>query len=108
MPLNLPDLPYGKDALEPFISARTLDFHYGKHHKAYVDNTNKLIEGTNLADADTPPMAHGLNLFSWRMYGNTPTTSITRTGGPFESLTVPSLSKTSQGAEGDRLRRAVP
>ena len=58
MPLNLPDLPYGKDALEPFISARTLDFHYGKHHKAYVDNTNKLIEGTNLADADTP-MAHG-------------------------------------------------
>jgi hypothetical protein len=55
MPLNLPDLPYGKDALEPFISARTLDFHYGKHHKACVDNANKLIEGTNLADADTPP-----------------------------------------------------
>lgn len=49
MPINLPDLPYGKDELEPFISAKTLDFHYGKHHKAYVDNTNKLIAGTDLA-----------------------------------------------------------
>ena len=52
MPVTLPDLPYGKDALEPFISARTLEFHYGKHHKTYVDNTNKLIEGTDLANAD--------------------------------------------------------
>jgi Fe-Mn family superoxide dismutase len=44
----LPDLPYAKDALAPVISANTLDFHYGKHHKAYVDNTNKLIAGTDL------------------------------------------------------------
>jgi superoxide dismutase, Fe-Mn family len=52
MPITLPDLPYGKEALEPFISARTLEVHHGKHHKAYVDNTNKLIEGTDLANAD--------------------------------------------------------
>jgi len=39
-----------KDALAPYISANTLEFHYGKHHKAYVDNTNKLIEGTALAN----------------------------------------------------------
>jgi Fe-Mn family superoxide dismutase len=50
MPITLPELPYDKKALEPFISARTLEFHHGKHHQAYVDNTNKLIENTDLAD----------------------------------------------------------
>ena len=50
MAINLPQLPYDKDALAPYISANTLDFHYGKHHKAYVDNLNKLIEGTDLED----------------------------------------------------------
>lgn len=49
MAISLPLLPYGKDALSPFISANTLEFHYGKHHKTYVDNLNKLIEGTDLA-----------------------------------------------------------
>jgi Fe-Mn family superoxide dismutase len=49
MSINLPELPYGKDALAPFISANTLDFHYGKHHKTYVENINKLIDGTDLA-----------------------------------------------------------
>ncbi|MFH2204334.1 MAG: superoxide dismutase [Elusimicrobiota bacterium] len=48
---TLPDLPYAKDALAPYISAETLDFHYGKHHNAYVANLNKLIEGTEFADA---------------------------------------------------------
>ena len=46
--ITLPDLPYAKDALAPVISANTLEFHYGKHHKAYVDNANKLIAGTDL------------------------------------------------------------
>ncbi|MGB5156649.1 superoxide dismutase [Desulfobacterium sp. N47] len=49
MAITLPDLPYGKDALAPYISAKTLDFHHGKHHNAYVANLNKLIEGTDLA-----------------------------------------------------------
>jgi Fe-Mn family superoxide dismutase len=52
MPITLPDLPYAPAALEPHISARTFEFHHGKHHKAYVDNTNKLIEGTDLAGRD--------------------------------------------------------
>jgi len=47
--ITLPPLPYAKDALEPYISARTLDFHYGKHHQAYIDNTRKLIAGTEFA-----------------------------------------------------------
>ena len=48
MSIILPDLPYAKDALEPYISANTLAFHHGKHHNAYVDNLNKLIAGTGL------------------------------------------------------------
>ncbi len=50
MPFELPELPYAKDALAPYISANTFDFHHGKHHKAYVDNANKLIDGTAHAD----------------------------------------------------------
>jgi Fe-Mn family superoxide dismutase len=43
---QLPSLPYAQSALEPYISARTMSFHYGKHHQAYVDNLNKLVAGT--------------------------------------------------------------
>jgi Fe-Mn family superoxide dismutase len=43
---ELPPLPYAIDALAPHISAETLEFHHGKHHKTYVDNLNKLIPGT--------------------------------------------------------------
>jgi Fe-Mn family superoxide dismutase len=43
---KLPELPYAKDALVPHISAETIEYHYGKHHKAYVNNLNKLIPGT--------------------------------------------------------------
>ena len=49
MAFTLPDLPYAKDALEPHISAETLDYHHGKHHNAYVTNLNGLIDGTDLA-----------------------------------------------------------
>jgi len=45
----LPPLPYAENALEPVLTAKTLSFHYGKHHKAYVDNLNKLIAGTEYA-----------------------------------------------------------
>jgi Fe-Mn family superoxide dismutase len=45
MAFTLPPLPYDKNALAPHMSAETLDYHHGKHHKAYVDNLNKLIEG---------------------------------------------------------------
>ena len=45
----LPPLPYEMNALEPFISQKTLSFHYGKHHKAYVDKLNELVAGTTFA-----------------------------------------------------------
>ena len=43
---KLPELPYAKDTLAPHISAETIEYHYGKHHAAYVANLNKLIKGT--------------------------------------------------------------
>ena len=45
MAFSLPPIPYERDALAPHISAETLDYHYGKHHRGYVTNLNKLIEG---------------------------------------------------------------
>jgi len=48
---ELPKLPYATDALEPYISKRTIEFHYGKHHQAYVNNLNKLIAGTGFENA---------------------------------------------------------
>ena len=52
MAISLPVLPYEKNALAPYISQQTIEYHYGKHHNAYVINTNKLIEGTDLSDRD--------------------------------------------------------
>jgi Fe-Mn family superoxide dismutase len=49
MAIELPALPYDRTALEPHISAETIDYHHGKHHRAYVDNLNKMIEGTEFA-----------------------------------------------------------
>lgn len=46
MSYELPALPYAKDALEPVISSETIDFHYGKHHQAYVTNLNNMVPGT--------------------------------------------------------------
>lgn len=48
---TLPPLPYAKNALEPTISAETLEFHYGKHHQAYVTNLNNLIKGTEFENS---------------------------------------------------------
>ena len=48
MAFTLPDLPFAKDALGPHMSAETLDFHHGKHHKAYVDKVNELLGDTDL------------------------------------------------------------
>lgn len=50
MAFTLPELPYAKGALAPHLSEETLEYHYGKHHNAYVNNLNGLIEGTDLAN----------------------------------------------------------
>lgn len=52
MKFNLPTLSYDRKALEPHISAETIDFHYGKHHQAYINNLNNLIEDTEFSDMD--------------------------------------------------------
>jgi superoxide dismutase, Fe-Mn family len=57
-PFALPPLPYADTALEPLISANTLSYHYGKHHKTYVDNLNKLVEGKDLASMSLEQIIH--------------------------------------------------
>lgn len=52
MKFELPKLPYATDALEPVISQKTIEFHYGKHHQAYVNNLNNLVPGTRFENAD--------------------------------------------------------
>lgn len=64
---KLPDLPYAQDALEPYISARTLSFHYGKHHKAYVDNLNELVKGT---DYTSMPVEDIIKRSDGKIYNN--------------------------------------
>jgi superoxide dismutase, Fe-Mn family len=62
MAFELPALPWPDNALEPHTSAKTISFHYGKHHRAYVDNLNKLVAGTDLEKKsleDVIRAAHG-------------------------------------------------
>lgn len=54
--IELPQLPYAMDALQPFISKQTIEFHYGKHHQTYVDNLNKLVEGTEFENSSLEEM----------------------------------------------------
>ena len=61
MAFTLPDLPYPYDALEPTIDARTMEIHHSKHHQAYVDNANKALEGTDLADAPVEEVLRSLD-----------------------------------------------
>jgi Fe-Mn family superoxide dismutase len=64
MAFELPDLPYAYDALQPFMSAETLEYHHDKHHQAYVTNGNKLLEGSGLENKgleDIVRESHGTN-----------------------------------------------
>src|SRR5437762_10640804 len=62
MPLQLPDLPYPYDALEPHIDAETMRIHHDLHHKAYVDNANAALEGTEWADRPVEQVLADLDL----------------------------------------------
>jgi Fe-Mn family superoxide dismutase len=55
---TLPPLPYADNALDPVISANTLGYHYGKHHKTYVDNLNNLVKGTDLEGQSLEAIVH--------------------------------------------------
>ena len=64
MAFELPDLPYAYDTLDPYMSAETLEFHHDKHHKAYVDNGNKLAEEAGLSGKTLEEIvvaSHGTN-----------------------------------------------
>ncbi|GGE36877.1 superoxide dismutase [Agaricicola taiwanensis] len=59
MTFKLPDLPYAYDALQPYMSAETLEFHHDKHHNAYVTTGNKLLEGSELAGKSLEEIVKG-------------------------------------------------
>jgi len=59
MPFELPDLPYSYDALAPFMSRETLEFHHDKHHLAYVNNGNNLLKGSGLEDKSLTKIVKG-------------------------------------------------
>ena len=67
MAIELPPLPYAKDALAPIISAETIDFHYGKHHQTYVTNLNNQIKGTEFEDL---PLEEIIRKSSGGMFNN--------------------------------------
>jgi len=56
---TLPELPYPKNALEPHISAETMEYHHDKHHKTYIDTVNQLIDGTDLKNASLEEIIKG-------------------------------------------------
>jgi superoxide dismutase, Fe-Mn family len=60
MTFTLPDLPYSFDALEPHIDAQTMEIHHDRHHKAYVDNANAALAGTDLEDASVEEVVRNL------------------------------------------------
>ena len=62
MAFELPDLPYAFNALEPNIDARTMEIHHDKHHKGYVDNLNKAVEGTPLEGKDLDALMKGMDM----------------------------------------------
>lgn len=64
---TLPKLPYEKNALEPFISSETLEYHYGKHHQTYVDNLNKLVAGTEFENLSLEEI---IKNSSWAIFNN--------------------------------------
>ncbi|HVH36725.1 MAG TPA: Fe-Mn family superoxide dismutase, partial [Tahibacter sp.] len=67
MAIELPPLPYAKDALAPTISAETIDFHYGKHHQTYVTNLNNQIKGTEFENL---PLEEIIKKSSGGMFNN--------------------------------------
>ena len=59
MSFSLPELPYAMDALQPHISKETLEFHYGKHHKGYLDKLNAAVPGTKFENATLEEVVRG-------------------------------------------------
>jgi Fe-Mn family superoxide dismutase len=70
MAFQLPALPYAFNALEPHIDARTMEIHHGKHHQGYVNNLNKAIEGTPLANKSIEDILKGMDMKNMAVRNN--------------------------------------
>ena len=83
MSFTLPDLPYPHDALAPYMSRETLEYHHDKHHLAYVNNGNNLLKGTEWEGKSLEEVvkgSHGKNPGSSTMPASTTTTSTSGSG----------------------------
>ena len=81
MAFQLDELPYAYDALQPYMSAETLQYHHDKHHLAYVENGNKLLQGSGLEDKnliDMVKLSYGRNQ---GLFNNAASTTITCISG---------------------------
>ena len=67
MAFELPDLPYAYDALQPYMSKETLEFHHDKHHNAYVETGNKLLAGSDWSQAPDSALSDAQRA-AWRAY----------------------------------------
>ncbi len=67
---TLPELPYSHNALEPYIDAQTMEIHHGRHHKAYVDNLNKAIAGTDAEDLSLEDLMKNIDKYSAAVRNN--------------------------------------
>ena len=82
MPFSLPELPYAYDALAPYMSRETLEFHHDKHHLAYVNNGNNLMKGTEFEGQAARGRGQKLLLRQSRLSSTMPgSTTITSTSG---------------------------
>jgi superoxide dismutase, Fe-Mn family len=104
MAIELPKLPFAPNALEPHISKETIEYHYGKHHKTYVDNLNKLIQGTEFINQPLDKIIkHATNsifnnaaqVFNHTFYWNclTPNKTATPTQPKAKGILLPAIEK---------------
>jgi superoxide dismutase, Fe-Mn family len=103
---TLPELPYKKDALEPFIDLRTMDIHHGKHHQGYVTKLNKALEGTDLVNIDVKELLQKLHSLPEKIR-----TAVQNNGGGhfnhslFWTIMGPGKGGTPQGKIGELLTK---
>ena len=102
MAFELPDLPYDRSALEPYMSARTLEFHHGKHHQAYVTALNNLVK-------DTPMASMPLEEIVRQTYNNTEKAGIFNNASQHWNHTLfwPSMKKSGGGSIPGELERRL-
>jgi Fe-Mn family superoxide dismutase len=99
----LPKLPYAADALEPHIDARTMEIHHGRHHKAYVDNLNKIVAGTDWAKMSIDDVLRGIKQIPEKVRPGV----INNGGGHYNHTMFWEIMSAKSGAPSKELSKAI-